>query len=313
MTPPEPAMSVVLVTPDNYRTIARTVDVLARQSAASQLELVVVAPDPALTEIPDALRKRFAAVQFVEIGRTNSIAAAHAAGVRRSSASIVAFAEDHAFPHSEWAAAMIAAHTGPWTAVGPAMRNANPDSNTSCADFLLGYGRWQTPAVAGPTDHIPGHNSSYKRAALLEYGPALEERLQTAAVLHADLAAKGHRLYLEPAAVVSHTNFGKAGVWLRLRFHAGRAFAASRAEGWPLLRRILYIGASPLVPFVRLGRIVRESRRKDQPRWFFPRIAPILFFGLALDAVGEVIGYAFGAPSTRAREWDWEFHRERYS
>ena len=309
---PQAAMSVVLISPDNYQTVARTVNILRGQSAADQLELVIVAPALQQFDMPESGRHGFAAVRVLEIGNVRRFAAAQAAGVRAATAPVVVFAEDHAFPEPGWANALIAAHRGPWTAVGPAMRNANPATRTSWADFLLGYGRWRIPTAAGPTNHLPGPNSSYKRAALLHYENDMEELLQAPAVLHADLVARGLTLYLEPAAIVSHMNFAASLVWLRLRFHAGRAFAAARAREWPVGHRLLYALATPLVPFVRLVRIAHESRREGQAASFFPSIAPVLWIGLAVDALGELSGYLGGAAGAHDREWDWEFHRERY-
>lgn len=305
------AMSVVLVSPDNYQTLARTVSVLRRQSAADQLELVIVAPSLLTLDMPDSERHTFAAVRVVEIGSVRRFAAAHAAGVRAATAPVVVFAEDHAFPEPGWAEALITAHRGLWTAVGPAMRNANPATRTSWADFLLGYGRWRIPVAPGPTNHLPGHNSSYKRAALLQYENELDEFLQGPALLHADLVARGLTLYLEPAAVVSHLNFAAPLVWLRLRFHAGRAFAAARAREWSLEQRSLYALATPLVPFVRFVRIAHESRRGEHAS-FLLSIAPMLLCGLVVDALGELSGYMGGAAGSHDLEWDWEFHRERY-
>jgi GT2 family glycosyltransferase len=309
---PEPAMSVILITPDGYETIARTVSALRDQSAARRLELVIAAPALKTLAFPEVVRASFAGVRLVEIGHLKDLASAHAAGVRAATSPVVVFAEDHAFPEPGWAEALIATHEGPWVAVGPAMRNANPATLTSWADFLLGYGRWRVPAVAGATDHVPGHNSSYKRAALLDYGEKLVEQLQAPALLHADLAARGCRLYLEPDAVVSHMNFADMNAWLRLRFHAGRGFAAARARHWPASRRLVSSLAAPLVPFVRLVRIARESHRRDQPRAFFLRIVPVLWVGLVVDAAGEWLGYLAGPSRTPVLDWDWELHRERY-
>jgi hypothetical protein len=305
-----PAMSVVLVTPDSYRTIERTTAALRAQSAAERLELVIVAPDLNALDMPDDARHGFAAVRCVEIGGMKRFAAAHAAAVHAASAPVIALAEDHSFPQPGWAEALIAAHAGPWAAVGPAVINANPGTRTSWADFLLGYGRWQPPIAAGTIDHVPGHNSSYKRAALVAYGAELQERLQAPALLHADLAARGHKLYLEPAAVVAHTNFAAPMVWFNLRFHAGRAFAAARARGWSAGRRCLYVAATPLVPLVRLARIARETYREGQSAGFLLQVAAVLWIGLVFDAAGELAGYVGGAPGDYEREWDWEFHRE---
>ena len=112
-----------------------------------------------------------------------------------------------------------------WAGVG----NANPHSAISWANLLIEYGPWLEPATARAVEHLPGHNSSYKRNVLLEYGPALETMLETESILHWDLRAKGFALLLEPAAKALHLNFTTIGASMRLRFHSGRLFAAARA------------------------------------------------------------------------------------
>ena len=123
-----PRLSVVIVTPDAFAAIRRTVECLARQSALGALELVVVAPSLAALDADEALLAAFPRVVRVACGPVGSIGPANAAGVRHASAPIVALAEDHAFPDPEWAERLIAAHDGPWAAVGPSVRNANPAS-----------------------------------------------------------------------------------------------------------------------------------------------------------------------------------------
>ena len=71
------------------------------------------------------------------------------------------------------------------------MHNANPDTIVSWADFLVGYGPWARPSIVSERDYLPGHNSSYKRAVLLEYGDALATLMEAETVLMWDLRAKG--------------------------------------------------------------------------------------------------------------------------
>src|SRR5205823_2114181 len=135
-----------------------------------------------------------------------------------ASAPVVVFCEDHAFPEPGWAVALIDAHRGPYAAVGPVIVNANPRSLISDADCLIGYGPWLHPSPGGEMSHLPGHNSSYKRASLLEYGDRLPSMLEAETVLHWDLRARGLRLYLEPRARLAHTNFAQAAVWTRVNW-----------------------------------------------------------------------------------------------
>lgn len=305
-------MSVIILTPDCYQTIRKTISYLRAQTARDQLEIIIVTSSAnGLMEDETELAK-FHKVRVVEIGPMNSTPGARAAGVRHAAAPVVAFAEDHSYPDPHWAEALIAAHRGPWAAVGPAMCNANPHSTLSWVNLALEYGPWLDPVPGGPVDHLPGHNSSYKRDLLLAYGSQLEAMLEAESVLHWDLRAKGHRLYLEPTAKTFHLSYSLPSATLPLRFLGGRLFASSRARLWTRLRRLLYGLASPLIPLVRAPRVLRDLRRAGQLRHLLPRVLPVLTVALAIDAAGEMIGYLFGSGQTMRTLSEMEFHRHRY-
>jgi hypothetical protein len=81
---------------------------------------------------------------------------------------------------------------------------------------------------------------------------------------------------------------------------------------WSLARRLLYIGGSPLIPFVRVARIVRQMRRPGRPARLLPALAPLCLFLLAIETVGAVAGYAAGPGSSIRRIARIDFHREDY-
>ena len=305
-----PDLAVVLVTPDDYGTVRATIDHLRRQTVKERLEVIVVAPAGRDVAADPAAEAEFWRLRIVEVETLRSVGAGNAAGVRAAEAPLVAFGEDHSFPAPDWAEALIAAHRGPWAAVGPAVATADPAGLVGWADFLIGYGPWRAPAVSGVVDHLPGHNSSYKRAVLLAYGAALESMLEAETVLHWDLRAKGHRLYLEGAATLAHLNFGRLSSWVPVQVYSGRLFAATRAQEWSPVRRLLYAGGAPLIPLVRLARTSRSLRRPPRP----PRgVLPVLLLGLILDGVGQFLGYAFGVGDTRRRLAPFEHHRVRHA
>jgi GT2 family glycosyltransferase len=305
-------MSVVLVTPDGYESIRKTIRHLRAQTARDRLEVVIVAPSADQLDLDELELTEFCRFQVVEIGEVRSIAGANAIGICKAGAPVVALAEDHSYPDPGWAEALIEAHRQPWAVVGPEVRNANPQSITSWADFLIGYGPWSEPAAAGEIAHLPGHNSSYKRVILLDYGPELETMLKAESVLHWDLRAKGYRLYLEPKAKIAHLNFGLLPSWIRAQFHSGRLFAAVRARRWSPLRRLLYTGGALLIPLVRLRRILRQLLWSSQQCHLLPRVLPVLILGLVVNSVGEIIGYALGEGGASQELSYFEFHRSRH-
>lgn len=307
-----PTLSVILTTPDHFETIQKTIRYLQKQTICDRIELVIVAPSLTQLNLQAQELTCFLRYQVVELGAITAIGWANAAGIRRATASIVVLAEDHCFPDPTWAEALVRAHEQSWAAVGPVLRNANPENLVSWADMLIAYSTWLDPAKAGIVSHLPGHNSSYKREILLQYGDHLETMLEAESLLHWDLRSRGYQLYLEPAAKTAHTNFAQLPTWIKVQFHAGRVFGADRARNWSVFKRLLYVIASPLIPLVRLQRILRELHQRRQYGLML-RVLPMLLLGLGIDGFGQLVGYAKGMGGSMQQISAFEFHRDRYT
>jgi glycosyltransferase involved in cell wall biosynthesis len=306
-------LSVIIVTPDRYETVRTTIRCLRAQTVRERLELLIVAPSVKELELDAAEMEDFLQVRVVEVGAIRSTAAARAAGVRHASASVVAFAEEHSYPAPGWAAALIEAHRQPWAAVGPVMANANPVPAISWANLFLHFAPWVEPADPGITENLPWHNTSYKRAVLLDYGPELEAMLEVEGILHRDLRVRGYQLYLEPKAKTCHLNITRPSSYAKEQFYGGRMFAAARGRRWSGLRRLLYTGGAPLIFLVRLRRVLHEIRRSGRQRDLLPGVLPTLVPGLALHVIGEMMGYAFGAGDALQRFSEFELHKGRHT
>lgn len=305
-------LSVVIVTPDRYETIRKTIGYLRSQTVADRLEIVVVAPSRESLDLDAAHLEPFASFRVVEVGRVDSLGEGNAAGVREATARIVALLEDHSRPERHWAEAILAAHGSDWAAVGPAMGNPNPKSAVSWADFLLAFGTWWIPTPSGEIDHLPTHNASYKRSVLLEYGSELESLLKAEIILQWDLCARGHRLYLDSDARVYHVNFELLRSMLPVQLHAGRVFAAVRSRGWGPAKRALYASGSPAFPWIRLRHVLRQIARRPGRSELPVTVYPILLLGLATNALGEALGYALGIGNAGRSLGRYEFHRDRH-
>jgi hypothetical protein len=278
------------------------------QTVAGSIELIIVAPSAAR-----ASGSRCAAWPALRArpgdGALHATGPARARAIREASASVVAFAEDHAFPHPDWAEALIAAHEGPHAAVGPAVYNANPETATSWADLYIGYGRWLGPGRRGEVELLPGHNASYKRDVLLMYGSELDRLMEAETVLMWDLRRKGHTLLFEPAARINHTNFSSFPIFLDVQWHLGRVFAATRATHWSALRRVAYALAAPAIPFIRLSHTIRAAVGNGSSKRRLATTLPFLGAGLVVDFVAQATGALFGAGRSVAILSAYEFHR----
>jgi hypothetical protein len=304
-------MSVIVLLLTGLDDVRATLRALQKQTVKQCLELVIVAPESARVNLADADLQGFARVARVTFDPCVSTAQGRSAGVRGASAPIVAFVEEHSFPDPAWAEALLCAHRENYAAVGPAMANANPSTRVSWVNFLLEYGEWMSPIAAGVASHLPGHNGSYKRAVLLDYGDRLGEMLEAESVLQWDLRARGMMLYLESSARVNHLNVSRLDSALALRFNGGRTFAAARAHRWSVPHRALYAAGAPLIPFVRLFRIVRHLFKPGRPTRLLFKVLPLLPL-LLIEGLGEMIGYATGAGDALARLAAMEFNRQRF-
>jgi glycosyl transferase family 2 len=305
-----PEVSAILVT-DNLSTIRKTLSYLRNQAGAERMEIVIAATRPGDVEPAAPELQGFGQVRVVPIDDLSSPPLARAEAVRAASSPLVLFAETHSYPRPGYVEALVRAHhAGPWAVVGPSMGNANPDSALSWANLLLDYGRWVSSEERGVIDDVPGHNAAYKREALLEFGDDLSQQLRADSIMHADLRTRGYELYLEPEARIDHLNVSLLRWSAVERFHSSRHFAGLRARGWPLRRRLLYIGGAPLIPAVRLRRILGFVRRsRDAPSAL--RLLPALGFVLTLSAFGELAGYAFG-PGRAGYSYEIEVYRSRF-
>jgi hypothetical protein len=283
-------LSVILAT-DRLETIRGTLRSLGEQTARKRLELVVVAPSAFELEADG-----FGAARVVETEADPiEVAQLRAEGVRAASAPAVLLAETHSFPAPDSLERLIERHREPWAAVGQAICNGNPTTMRSWTNLFLDYGPWADPHAGGALRELPTHNSSFKRAELLACGERLPELLRYSEGINAVLRKRGGRLYLEPEARTFHVNVSRATSWVVERSAAGRAYAASRAAGWPAWRRAAYALGSPLIPLVRGLRVLRDIRRTGRSAELLPRILPALAVGLTLSALGELAGYALGA------------------
>ena len=304
----EPSLAAIVVIPNTYDTVRRTMSYLQAQTAAKQMEVVFVVSSLEKCNLDKTELTCFHSWQVVEIGSISSIARGFAAGIRKARAAVVALTEDHSFPEANWAQTLITAHQQPWAAVGPCVKNGNPDSLISWGDFYVSYSEWSPPISSGTMRHLPGHNSSYKKDILLAYGERLGDLMQAESVLHRYFTAQGYQLWLESNTYTLHSNFTAWMPWIKAQYYAGRQFAATWAQPWPWHRRLMFTIGSPGIPWLRLWRIQKHVRRAHGAG-FFIRLLPLLLVGLIMNGLGQMKGYAAGVGDSVEKITEHERHR----
>lgn len=310
-----PKLSVIMIFPDGFESRRRALTHLTAQTAREQIELVMVVL-PHVRFQPDMeLVNRLGSYQMIELADFRFQGQAFAAGVRAAHARWVTYVEEHSFPEPTWAEALIRAQSDSYAAIGSAMGNANPQTLTSWVNLFEEFGPVVAPAASGIATYLGGHHTSYRRDVLLTYGDALANRLDNETALHIDLRAQGHTLYLAGDAVSNHLNVSQVWGYVRQDYLGQRSFAATRASAgkWSLAKRMLYVLASPLIPFVRTRRVIKEMQRAGRAAQLLPQGLPLLMLATTCGTAGETIGYLFGDSSANAElKAQAELNRARF-
>lgn len=308
-------LTAVLNMLDDFRSIRRTIYALSQQTIREQMEVIIVAPRSAAGNVDRAALEGFGAYQVVEVDEMQTGAAGWAAGIRVAQAPLVVMCEDHSFPPPNWAAALIHAHgEGDYFAVSPAVRNGNPDTRTSWANFLLSFLEWYDPEAPKLIDVTAGHNTCYRKDMLLaDYGNGLEKWLNPERVMHVDAFTRGRKLLLDSRTYVRHVNISQTSSYMGMSYAGGRVFGAARSLNWGMARRVFYAVLFPVVPVIRLKRLMAALNTSDKRRnaRFFPTL-PLIVPGLFCHALGEAVGYVFGEGGIAPKYGMYELRRKDY-
>ncbi|HYN81312.1 MAG TPA: glycosyltransferase [Gemmatimonadaceae bacterium] len=305
-------ISAVLVAGSQRARAQRVVDALAVQTAVQVLEIVVVDLAPPETDrlrIPELVNHAYASrPDIVRWG------VARAEGARLASGEIVAFIEDHCFPARDWAEVLIEAYSSPWAGIGYAFTNANPESYISRSSLMARYGSFVHPARRGRAGLLSGNNVSYRRDLLLSFGSALDDLLAIDFNFQEVLNKRGIAMFVESRAVAAHQNFTSVTKEGITGHHYCRLLAAKRAEtqSWTRTRRLIHgIGAPLGSPAIRLGRLLIGLRGRSE-LWVTVALGlPVIAVEYLFDALGESLGYLFGAGTAERETLRWELETER--
>jgi Glycosyl transferase family 2 len=307
-----PALSVVIATADGFETIRQLLRYLVRQTICKQIEIVFVTPRQSSLVIEPEAVQLFWGYQIIETGPFRSVNHARSTGIQHARATVVVLTEDHCFPMPNWAQALLEAHQGPWVGVGPVVGLANQQSLQVWASFFIQYAAWMKPSQGGRVADIPGHNSSYKKDILLQYGDRLEMMMDFEYVMHQDLQRRGYQLYTERRAEVYHLFMTEFRASQRENFTIGRLLAATRAHYLPAWKRLAYVMTTPLLPALRTWRILKEIWNFGWQKELLPGLLPWLLLGLSISASGELTGYLIGKGAAQRTTLDLDFHRDRF-
>ncbi len=283
-------LSVVLVSRTGIAESTPVLRQLRRQTMVDAMEVLLVAPRGCVSA-DDLAGFGFPRARLVAVDLVESRGVGAVAGVRAASAPLVAMVENHSFPAPDTFEVLVEGWGERDAAIAPVVISANATARRSLASLLLFYGEMAAPGHDAPRDALPYHNAVYRMDLLRGFGDDLDAMLCEESHLHDALRAAGFDLRLRPRARTWHINETR---WRRVvgdPFLVARRYGAHRGLEWSLLRRLLYVVASPAVAGVRLRHLLRRARAASDLEGRVLTLIPLLAFLAVVSAVGEAMGY----------------------
>lgn len=220
----------------------------------------------------------------------------------RATGAILAITEDHCALPPDWGPNVLEVHAEQPDAaiIGGAVENGARDTDLDWALFYVSHFR-DMPSV-GRAVRVPFAGitiATYKGWVTAELA-RLEALGMNEAGHQRRLAAQGHVLLMDDRIRVTHVQSASWRRALSITWHATRSSGATRRRH-PGVGGILRFLASPVLPFVFLGLMVREGRRRRyEPDWFRSSL-PASFALLCVRTAGDAVGFAFGPGDSRNR------------
>lgn len=285
-----PTLSVVIAAVNGYQPLAGCLRAIERIPERSLAEVIVVDR----CNVGARIKAEFPDTAILLVSPELTIPEMRSLGIRASKGDWVIVTEDHCEPRHDWFSRFLAAaETGPWDVIAGAVENGKRDRLVDWAAFFTEYSEYMAPRPSGENADLPGMNTAYRRAAL-DGVPGLVEASLWETFLHARLREAGCRLYAASDVLLDHCKSFGYREFLSQRFYLARSFAGMRVRNAPLLKKLAYGLASPLLFVILPYRTVSRIWRKGRHRRELLFATPILISFFASWAAGEFAGYLFG-------------------
>jgi glycosyltransferase involved in cell wall biosynthesis len=290
MVTTSPRVSVVIASIVGAPFIDECLDSVRQQAAECKAEVMVVACGDA--EYAGRLSRKYPWVRVIHRSERETIPELRRRGVEQASGEIVAVIEEHCLAAPDWLKQAIAAFAGGEYGVvgGPVVDHAYKRLRDWVVYFCE-YNNYLPPWGPGEWHDLGSANIGYSRALLMKYHDLLTAGYWEA-VLHPKLLADGVKFRAAPEMVVHHRGPFDYGYYLQQRYWFSRAFAGARQL--PASRKLAYIVASPLIPFLLLARIGQRVWRRQCQVGKFAQAIPLIVPALLVYVAGEFVGYLAG-------------------
>ncbi len=313
MNESSPMISIIIIIGERRERAAGCLESVLAQPNIENAEVIIY--DCGAEGLETLKGSEHPSVIVKQVGPGLSIGGLRTRAVHDSKSHITAFLEEHVRVEEGWLEAVIEAHNNGAAVVGGEVLNGNPGEGISGVVYLMNYMAFIPPvAQLGPVKLVVGHNSSFLKKPLLSYGNDLPDLFLCDNILHNRLHKDGYSVFFEPAARIRHINETSLRQIIRGYFLWNILFGYTRTNflGWSRSKRIIYMLALPLTPFVRLVKfIIMGFNKSKSVGWSILRNSHIVLIAQTAAAGGQIYGCLFGQGDIGRRFLSYEINALR--
>lgn len=285
-------ISVVIASKVGEPFIDDCIESVKAEAEALGADTVVVASGS--DQFAARIAEKYPWVRVIHVPITFGIPASRRRGVEEAQGDLVAVIEERCLASSNWLKqAVDAMSDSNYGAAGGPIADSDFKRLRDWVVYFCEYNDSIPPLPDGDTYQLNGANAVYRRQLLLDHAELLSDGYWEA-TLHPVLVSEGVSLLSVSNMVVRKTGPFSYSYYLRQRYLFSRAFAGARVENMSLLKRLVYLLATPVVPALVLFRIGSRLWSKRYRLGRFAMAMPLILPALAVLAVGEWVGYLLG-------------------
>ena len=284
-------LSVIIASYNARKDIVNCLESLENQTTDKSFETIVV--DSSTDSTAKLIEERFPMVELHRFSERKFPGDARNFGVSVANGEVIAFVDTDCTAASDWVNEILNAHQSQHLAIGGAIANGNCDSYTGWAAYFCEFSQWMPKTESKWMDDIAAANMSYKKNVFDRYGSFIEGTYCSDTDLHWRLGKDDKRLRFVPSIRVKHYSIDNLVQFLRHEVFHGLCFARVRvrSQNFSLLKRLVYVILSPLIPIRLFGKVCKNNIRN---RVYLPQFLmsfPLVMMGLICWSFGEFKGY----------------------
>jgi hypothetical protein len=308
----EPKITISIMIGDMRERASRCLASVLAQDGVERAEVLLL--DLSHKKYPPLSGSDHPSVRIVHMDKEMTDGELRAYSARNARGEIVAYLEEHAIVIPGWLNVLTRDFALRYAGVGSIPVSMNPGVGISDSVLMMNYMPWLRLKQPTDSNYLPSHDAAYRRDVLLSLGDELPALLSSENLLGRQIKAGGHKMLVDPAAQYIHLNEEKLGMIVQSYYYWNILFGQSRAriDHWSLIRRVAQGLAIPLVPFVRLFKILVFLARNDRASLplFFRSIGVILVANTSA-AVGMAQGCLLKAGNAGKKFLQYELNEKR--